>query len=74
MRLDSQEVQTMQTVVEKIVGDRSIIWGFGSRLIDSNRGGDWNLLIERDPAVDALTSANLKWSLALSGTVANQRL
>lgn len=60
MRLDSQEIQTVRTALETIVGDRSKIWVFGSRLDDSKRGGDLDLLIESDATVDALTRADLK--------------
>jgi len=72
MRLDSQKIQTVRTAVETIVGNGSEIRVFGSRLDDFKRGGDLDLLIESDIAVDALTRANLKWSLALSGTGASQ--
>ncbi len=63
MRLDSQEIQTVRTAVETIVGNGSEIRIFGSRLDDSKRGGDLDLLIESDIAVDALTRADLKWRL-----------
>ncbi len=63
MRLDSQEIQTVRTAVETIVGNGSAIRIFGSRLDDSKRGGDLDLLIESDIAVDALTCADLKWRL-----------
>lgn len=63
MRLDSQEIQTVRTAVETIGGNGSAIRIFGSMLDDSKRGGDLDLLIESDIAVDALTRADLKWSL-----------
>lgn len=63
MRLDSQEIQTVRSAVEKIVGAHSEIRVFGSRLDDSKRGGDLDLLIENDAPVDALTRADLKWNL-----------
>jgi predicted nucleotidyltransferase len=63
MRLDFQEIQNVRTAVETIVGSGSEIRFFGSRLDDSKRGGDLDLLIESDVAVDALTRADMKWSL-----------
>lgn len=63
MRLDSQEIQTVRTAVERIVGAHSEVRVFGSRLDDSKRGGDLDLLIENDAPVDALTRAELKWNL-----------
>lgn len=72
MRLDSQKIQTVRTAVETIVGNGSEIRVFGSRLDDSKRGGDLDLLIETNAPVGALTRADLKWSLAFSGTGASQ--
>lgn len=61
MRLDAQEIQTVRTAVETIVGNSSEIRVFGSRLDDSKRGRDLDLLIESDIAVDALTRADRIW-------------
>jgi predicted nucleotidyltransferase len=63
MRLDSQEIQTVRTAVETIVGNGSVIRVFCSRLDVSKFGGDLDLLIESESPVGALTRADLKWSL-----------
>ncbi len=63
MRLESQEIQIVRNAAKTILGDRPEIRVFGSRLDDSKRGGDLDLLIESNVAVDALTLADLKWSL-----------
>lgn len=63
MRLSSQEIQTVQTEVERIAGNRSEIRVFGSRMDNCKLGGDLDLLIESDVPVDILTRADLKWNL-----------
>lgn len=63
MRLDSKEIETVRTSVEKIVGKGSKVRVFGSRLNDSKRGGDLDLLVESDKPVDAMHRADLKLDL-----------
>ena len=63
MRLDSKEIETVRTMVERIVGKGSKVRVFGSRLNDSKRGGDLDLLVESDAQVDAIRRANLKLDL-----------
>ena len=60
MRLDSKEIEAVRTMVETIVGKGSKVRVFGSRLNDSKRGGDLDLLVESDAPVDALRRADLK--------------
>jgi predicted nucleotidyltransferase len=60
MRLYSKEIETVRTVVEVIVGKGSNLRVFGSRLNDSKRGGDLDLLVESDDPVDAIGRADLK--------------
>jgi predicted nucleotidyltransferase len=63
MRLDSKEIETVRTMVERIVGKGSMVRVFGSRLNDSIRGGDLDLLVESEAPVDALSRASLKMDL-----------
>ena len=63
MRLDSKEIETVRTMVERIVGKGSKVRVFGSRLNDSKRGGDLDLLIESEVPVDAIRRADLKLDL-----------
>lgn len=60
MRPISQEIQTVRTAVEMIVGKRSERRVFGSRLDDPKRGGDLDLLIESN----APFQAKFLWSIA----------
>ena len=63
MRLDSKEIETVRTMVELIVGKGSNVRVFGSRLNDSKRGGDLDLLVESDEPVNAMRRADLKLDL-----------
>jgi len=63
MRLDSKEIETIRTVVETIVGKGANVRVFGSRLNDSMRGGDLDLLVESDFPIDAIRRADLKLDL-----------
>ncbi len=46
MRLTSNQVQTIKTVVDHVIGEPCQIWLFGSRVDDQRRGGDIDLMIE----------------------------
>jgi predicted nucleotidyltransferase len=63
MRLDSTEIKTVRTLVDSIIGKGSMVRVFGSRLNDSIRGGDLDLLVESEAPVDALSRASLKMDL-----------
>ncbi|MEB3197593.1 MAG: nucleotidyltransferase domain-containing protein [Candidatus Sericytochromatia bacterium] len=46
MRLTSGQVDTILTEVARVLGPEARVWLYGSRLQDSARGGDVDLLIE----------------------------
>lgn len=48
MRLHETQHQAIKSIVADIVGVESRIWLFGSRVDDTKRGGDIDLLIETD--------------------------
>lgn len=48
MRLTEIQRQTIKSVVAEIVGNDSRVWLFGSRVDDSKKGGDIDLMIETD--------------------------
>jgi predicted nucleotidyltransferase len=50
-------------VVEKIIGKGSKVLVFGSRLNDSKRRGDLDLLVESNDPVDEIHRADLKLDL-----------
>ena len=52
MRLSDQEVRAIKNAVKKNFGDNVRVLLFGSRVDDTRRGGDIDLLVEYDPAVE----------------------
>ncbi len=63
IRLDSKEIETVRTMVERIVGKGSKVRVFDSRLNDSKHGGDLDLLVESEAPVDSIRRADLKMDL-----------
>jgi predicted nucleotidyltransferase len=52
MRLTDAQIQTVRTSVHDIAGPEAVIRVFGSRLDDTARGGDLDLLVELPQAVE----------------------
>lgn len=52
MRLTPQQVNTIKTLVSEIFGADVRVHLFGSRLDDSKRGGDIDLLIQSNTVID----------------------
>jgi predicted nucleotidyltransferase len=61
MRLTNQQINTIRQISCQIAGDKSHVRVFGSRLDDSVRGGDIDLMLELPHAVEnpALLAAHL---------------
>jgi len=61
MRLTPNQIQAIKTAAAEIFGDEAKVWLFGSRADDEKRGGDVDLLVETDHALDdsALRAARL---------------
>lgn len=60
MRLTPAQVETIVAQTAAVAGPSARVWLFGSRLDDAARGGDVDLLIESEPALDPLARARLK--------------
>jgi uncharacterized protein len=63
MRLSQQQQEVIQHLVHGEVGADACVSVFGSRLDDSRRGGDLDLLIETSIGVPLLRKAALKQQL-----------
>lgn len=46
MRLSSEHIQGIRHIAQRLAGDQARVWVFGSRLDDSARGGDLDLMLE----------------------------
>lgn len=59
MRLTREQCQTIRRHVADFLGDAAAIFVYGSRLDDSARGGDVDLLVRTGAPVDTLDQARL---------------
>lgn len=46
MRLTEAQIQAIRRLVHRFAGSKAQIWVFGSRLDDTMRGGDLDLMVE----------------------------
>jgi len=63
MRLSAEQQQAIREVVLAVAGDGARILVFGSRLDDTRRGGDIDLLVETQKPLGVLDKAKLKLRL-----------
>ncbi|SDO63477.1 hypothetical protein SAMN04487957_10923 [Halomonas shengliensis] len=52
MRLSLSDIDAIKAVVTEICGERAVVRLFGSRLDDTAKGGDIDLMVELDEAVE----------------------
>lgn len=60
MRITPQQISTIVQTTRSIAGVNAQVWLFGSRLDDSRKGGDIDLLIESVPVAGTLARARIK--------------
>ncbi len=65
MRLTSNQIQMINLAVHDLAGERATAWLYGSRLDDSRRGGDVDLLVRSSPAIGLMERARIKNRLEL---------
>jgi predicted nucleotidyltransferase len=60
MRLTPEQVSTIIQTTRSIAGQDAKVWLYGSRLDDTRRGGDIDLLIESEPFAGLIARARIK--------------
>lgn len=63
MRLQTEQTQTILAVIRKVAGQTAKAWLYGSRLDDSRRGGDVDLLVQSTPPINLIQRARIKMQL-----------
>jgi predicted nucleotidyltransferase len=63
MRLTQQQVSTIIDTTQAVAGANSGVWLYGSRLDDSRRGGDIDLMVKSNPPVNLLQRVRIKIAL-----------
>ena len=72
MRLLSQEVDTIRSVIHRVFGDDARVMLFGSRVDDSQRGGDIDLYVM--PASFAIRQKKIEALVALKSALGDQKI
>ena len=74
MRLTEQQLTAIKSAICEITGSESRVWLFGSRVDDSKRGGDIDLLIESDEVIPNLVELLCKLEARLVRSLGDQKL
>lgn len=63
MRLTPEQIAIIRDTTHRVAGANAFVSLYGSRLDDSRRGGDVDLLIESTPVVTLMQRASIKTTL-----------
>lgn len=63
MRITPEQIAIIIQTTRSIAGQDANVWLYGSRLDDTRRGGDVDLLVESAPAAGFLDRARIKYRL-----------
>ena len=74
MRLTENQRQSIKSAVTSVIGEGTRIWLFGSRVDDSKRGGDIDLLIETEKVVPSRVGALCQLEGALVVRLGNHKI
>lgn len=75
MRLSELQQSVIRATVAETFGTQASVWLFGSRVDDSKRGGDIDLLIQTDQVdIDALTRAEIAFLGKLQMKLGEQKI
>jgi predicted nucleotidyltransferase len=65
MRLTTDQIHAIRSVIHEFAGEEAKAWLYGSRLDESRRGGDVDLLVQSNPEIGLLQRARIKNRLEL---------
>ena len=75
MRLTDQQHATIRAIVTETFGAGAGVWLFGSRVDDSKRGGDIDLLIETDQVdINTISRAEIAFLTKLQMKLGDQKI
>jgi predicted nucleotidyltransferase len=74
MRLTQHQVQLIRDIADEIVGESSHVRVFGSRLDDTARGGDIDLLLELTESTDNPALIAAQFSARVSRAMGGQKV
>jgi len=75
MRLTDQQRSIIRSTVTENFGASAVVWLFGSRVDDSKRGGDIDLLIETDKIdVNAITRSEILFLSRIQAKLGDQKI
>jgi predicted nucleotidyltransferase len=74
MRLSRKKVEVIKAEVEDVFGQDAQVWLFGSRVDDSIRGGDIDLLVEADAGVEEAFNKELQLHARLVRRLGDQKI
>ncbi len=74
MRLTEEQIQTIRRLAHELGGPQARVRVFGSRLDDSARGGDLDLMLELDSAVEHPAMLAARMSAQVSRTLGGRKV
>ena len=66
MRITTEQIAVIRQGVAELAGAQARVWLFGSRVLDDARGGDVDLLLELDEAIDEPARLSAKLAARVS--------
>ena len=66
MRITTEQIAVIRQGVAELAGAQARVWLFGSRVLDDARGGDVDLLLELDDAIDEPARLSAKLAARVS--------
>ncbi len=74
MRLTSSQIAAIRSSAIQVAGGAARVWLFGSRVRDDARGGDVDLLLELDSAVEEPAQLAAKLAARVSRTMYGRKV